>query len=71
MPKVNSYGAFKQTGNELAERVRQSALRVNHGQWTTSARSAHRVKDASRFERLTFRMPPALPGDGYRISIFP
>ena len=23
----------------------------------------------SRFERLTSRMPPALPGDGYRLSI--
>jgi hypothetical protein len=30
-----------------------------------SARSAHRMNDASRFERLTSRMLPAFPGDGY------
>ena len=34
--------------------------------WKVPARSARRRKDPSRFERLPIRMPPALPGDGYR-----
>ena len=33
------------------------------------ARSAHRVKCRSRFERPLFRMPPALPGDGYPAEV--
>jgi len=52
-------------GTSEAATESEGSLRVVSGPRKKSARSAHRMNDASRFERLTLRMPPALPGDAY------